>query len=88
MRIRDAINKIQDYWKNCPSNNLAEEAKKDFSAQLRELSSKGYTWGYKHQLPWDPVKVRFEKNDYKIMLNVLYRKQQRRRSEYQNKNRN
>mgnify|MGYP003335444954 FL=1 len=32
MRIRDAINKIQDYWKNCPSNDLAQEAKKDFGA--------------------------------------------------------
>lgn len=85
MRIRDAINSIQNYWKHCPSKTLVEEARKDHGAQLRELASKGYTWGFKHQLPFDFNETDFTKNDYKIMLNVLYGKQERRRRDYAKK---
>ena len=85
MRIRDAINTIQNYWKNCPSKTLREEAKRDHGLALRELASRGYTWGFKHQLPFDFVKTQFTKNDYKIMLNVLYGKQEKRRREYSRK---
>ena len=85
MRIRDAITMIQKYWGNCPSTTLIEEAKRDHGQALRELSGRGYTWGFKHQLPFDFTETQFNKNDYKIMLNVLYGKQERRRKDYEKK---
>ena len=85
MRIRDAIGSIQNYWKHCPSKTLVDEAKRDHGQALRELSTKGYTWGFKHQLPFDFTNTNFTRNDYKIMLNVLFGKSEKRRYEYRKK---
>ena len=86
MRIKDAITRIEKYWEHCPGPELVSEAKRDHQLALRELSTKGYTWGLKHQLPFEFTELSFTKNDYKIMLNVLFGKSQKRRRDYQQKN--
>ncbi len=86
MRIKEAISRIERYWEHCPGAKLKEEAKRDHQLALRELSTRGYTWGLKHQLPFEFTRLSFTKNDYKIMLNVLFGSSQRRRKDYQNKN--
>jgi len=86
MRIKDAITKIERYWQHCAGPEMVKEAKRDHQLALRELSTKGYTWGLKHQLPFEFTDLSFTKNDYKIMLNVLFGKSQKRRQDYQKKN--
>ena len=86
MRIRDAITMIEKYWGHCPSDTLVKEARKDHQQALQELSARGFTWGLKHQLPFDFQELSFTKNDYKIMLNVLFGKSQKRRQDYRKKN--
>ena len=87
MRIKEAISRIERYWEHCAGPSMVLEAKRDHQLALRELSTQGYTWGLKHQLPFEFTDQSFTKNDYKIMLNVLFGKSQRRRRDYQNKNR-
>lgn len=86
MRIKDAITRIEKYWGHCAGPSMVVEAKRDHQLALRELSTQGYTWGLKHQLPFEFMEQNFTKNDYKIMLNVLFGKSQKRRRVYQNKN--
>ena len=88
MRIKDAITRIERYWGHCAGPSMVEEAKRDHQLALRELSTQGYTWGLKHQLPFEFTELNFTKNDYKIMLNVLFGKSQKRRRVYQGKNAN
>lgn len=56
--VRMAIRSTRSYWKGCIFDRLKTEAMKDHKRALNEIIKSGYTWGLKHQLPfeWESLK--------------------------------
>ena len=86
--VRVAIRATRNYWRGCTFERLKTEAMKDHKQALNEIIKRGFTWGLKHQLPfeWENLK----KGDVIAIRNSLF---PRRSNEYNssyshNKNRN
>ena len=70
--VRMAIRSIRRYWENCKFDKLKDEAMKDHKQALNEIIKSGFTWGLKHQLPFNWQEL--SKSDIISIRNSLYPK--------------
>ena len=53
MSVFDAMVKLKTYIENCPTEDMKVAAKNDFVEAIKEYINDGYTWGRRHQLPFE-----------------------------------
>ena len=69
MSVFEARLKVEEYLKNCISDEMKSEAVKDFRTQLKDIIKQGYTWGARHAIPFDVNE--YSKDDLKKILDTV-----------------